>query len=163
VQVVVATVVAARGVHVDSVGRVVQFDAPTDAKAYLHRSGRTARAGASGAVVTITTPRQLDEVVRLHGRAGVTSRHHDIRSTPRPMTAEALGQSGAPAPEAPRGRGGSGGRRSSGGRPAQGGRTAIRGARQGTRPERPAPRSKPRPASGRRRWDQADRRRRTGA
>jgi superfamily II DNA/RNA helicase len=97
-QVVVATDVAARGIHVDHVGLVVHFDAPADAKAYLHRSGRTARAGQSGAVVTITTPRQVDEVVRLQQRAGVQSRHHDIRTAPRPMTAEALAESGDPAP-----------------------------------------------------------------
>ena len=62
---VVATDVAARGIHVDNVGMVIHFDPPADAKAYLHRSGRTARAGESGAVVTITTPRQVDEVVRM--------------------------------------------------------------------------------------------------
>jgi superfamily II DNA/RNA helicase len=98
-QVVVATDVAARGIHVDQVGLVVHFDAPADAKAYLHRSGRTARAGESGAVVTITTPRQLDEILRLQQRAGVHSRHHDIRTAPRPMTAEALAQSGDPRPQ----------------------------------------------------------------
>jgi superfamily II DNA/RNA helicase len=98
-QVVVATDVAARGIHVDHVGLVVHFDAPADAKAYLHRSGRTARAGESGAVVTIATPRQVDEVVRMQQRAGVQARHHDIRTTPRPMTAEALAESGEAAPK----------------------------------------------------------------
>ena len=101
--VVVATDVAARGIHVDSVGLVVHFDAPADAKAYLHRSGRTARAGEAGAVVTITTPRQVDDVVRLMSRAGVESLHHDSRTTPRPMTAEALATSGSPAPQANKG------------------------------------------------------------
>ena len=70
-QVVVATDVAARGIHVDNVGLVVHFDPPADPKAYLHRSGRTARAGESGAVVSITTPRQVDEIVRMQSRAGV--------------------------------------------------------------------------------------------
>ena len=101
--VVVATDVAARGIHVDSVGLVVHFDAPADAKAYLHRSGRTARAGEAGAVVSITTPRQVDDVVRLMSRAGVESLHHDSRTTPRPMTAEALATSGSPAPQANKG------------------------------------------------------------
>jgi len=105
-QVVVATDVAARGIHVDHVGLVIHYDAPADAKAYLHRSGRTARAGASGAVITITTPRQLDEIVRLQKRAGVEVRHHDIRSAPRPLTAEALAESGEAAPS-PRTGGGS--------------------------------------------------------
>ena len=116
-QVVVATDVAARGIHVDHVGMVVHFDAPTDQKAYLHRSGRTARAGESGAVVTITTRRQVDELARMQSRAGVKPRHHDIRTAPRPMTAEALADSGEAAP-APSTRGGSAPR---GGRPRQGG------------------------------------------
>ncbi len=147
-QVVVATDVAARGIHVDHVGLVVHYDAPADAKAYLHRSGRTARAGQSGAVVTITTPRQLDEIVRLQSRAGVEPRHHDIRSAPRPMTAEALAESGeqAPAPRrggAPRGgasRGTSSGRYGAGNRGGYQGnredRGGSRGGYQGNRDER---------------------------
>jgi superfamily II DNA/RNA helicase len=137
---VVATDVAARGIHVDNVGLVVHFDAPTDPKAYLHRSGRTARAGESGTVVTITTPRQLDEVARLQSRAGVQSRHHDIRTTPRPMTSEALAESGTEAP-AVRRSGGSGPRN---GRPAGRSQGGYRGRRTSysdrparTRDERP--------------------------
>jgi superfamily II DNA/RNA helicase len=124
-QVVVATDVAARGIHVDNVGLVVHYDPPTDPKAYLHRSGRTARAGESGAVVTISTPRQLDEVVRMQSRAGVESLHHDIRTAPQPMTAEALGESGAPAPD-PRGGTAGGSRGQRGGR-----RNGPRGSRNG--------------------------------
>jgi len=130
-QVVVATDVAARGIHVDHVGLVVHFDAPADAKAYLHRSGRTARAGESGAVVTITTPRQVDEIVRLQQRAGVDSRHHDLRTAPQPMTAEALAEAGEPAPThrtRAGSRGGSGTRGGSG-----------RGGYQGNRPRRSGP------------------------
>jgi superfamily II DNA/RNA helicase len=52
----VATDVAARGIHVDAVGGVVHFDPPADAPAYIHRSGRTARAGASGIVVSLWMP-----------------------------------------------------------------------------------------------------------
>ena len=115
-RVVVATDVAARGIHVDGVGLVVHYDTPTDPKAYLHRSGRTARAGESGAVVTITTPRQVDEVIRLQARAGVESRHHDIRTAPQPMTTEALAVSGDKAPPARRG----GGAGSRSGRPSGG-------------------------------------------
>ncbi len=55
VNVLVATDVAARGIHVDDVSLVVQADAPDDYKAYMHRSGRTGRAGAEGTVVTIVT------------------------------------------------------------------------------------------------------------
>ena len=130
-QVVVATDVAARGIHVDNVGLVVHFDVPNDPKAYLHRSGRTARAGESGAVVTITTPRQVDEVVRLQSRAGVESRHHDVRTAPRPMTAEALAASGSAAPRPGRSGGRSGGGpRRTGGRPTGYG-AGHRGARTG--------------------------------
>jgi superfamily II DNA/RNA helicase len=92
-KVVVATDVAARGIHVDGVGLVVHFDAPTDPKAYLHRSGRTARAGESGAVVTLTVRKRFDEVRRLQKSAGVEAKHHDIRTAPRPMTTDALGRS----------------------------------------------------------------------
>ena len=99
-QAVVATDVAARGIHVDNVDLVIHFDAANDPKAYLHRSGRTARAGLNGAVVTITTPKFVDSLVRLHRGAGVEVLHHDLRTVPRPMTAEALVGSGSPAPAA---------------------------------------------------------------
>jgi superfamily II DNA/RNA helicase len=100
-QVVVATDVAARGIHVDDVGLVVHFDAAGDAKSYLHRSGRTARAGRDGCVVTLTTPRGVPQVVRLQQNAGVEVLHHDLRTAPRPMTAEALADSGHPGPVRP--------------------------------------------------------------
>ncbi len=98
VQAVVATDVAARGIHVDSVDLVVHFDAASDPKAYLHRSGRTARAGLAGCVVTITTPKFLNQVVRLQSSAGVQVRHHDSRSTPEPMSAAVLDESGTDGP-----------------------------------------------------------------
>ena len=98
VQVVVATDVAARGIHVDDVGLVVHFDVAGDAKSYLHRSGRTARAGRDGCVVTLTTPRGVAQVVRLHQNAGVEVLHHDLRTAPTPMTAEALAGAGHPGP-----------------------------------------------------------------
>jgi superfamily II DNA/RNA helicase len=166
-QVVVATDVAARGIHVDNVGLVVHFDAPTDPKAYLHRSGRTARAGESGTVVTITTPRQVDEIVRMQSRAGVDSRHHDIRSTPRPMTPETLAESGTTAPSVRRSgpaRRGPGGRRTGhpGGRPTRQPRTRTsyperseRGDRTERRTERPR-----RPSGKKARWAQSDKKRR---
>ena len=95
--VVVATDVAARGIHVDGVGVVVHYDVPAEHKSYLHRSGRTARAGSSGAVVTLVTRSQLGSVVVLHRAAGIDARHHDSRTTPQPMTAAALERSGRPA------------------------------------------------------------------
>jgi len=61
----IATDVAARGIHVDEVASVVHFDPPEDAKAYLHRSGRTARAGAAGTVVTLVTGDQQRDVRRM--------------------------------------------------------------------------------------------------
>jgi len=94
-QAVIATDVAARGIHVDAVELVVHFDPPSDPKAYLHRSGRTARAGESGAVVTLVTPRQVGTAVQMQHAAGVRSRYHDLRSVPRPMTATALAESGS--------------------------------------------------------------------
>jgi superfamily II DNA/RNA helicase len=71
VPVLVATDIAARGLHVDGIGLVVHFDPPTEAKAYLHRSGRTARAGAAGTVITLVLPEQATEVASLQRRAGV--------------------------------------------------------------------------------------------
>jgi superfamily II DNA/RNA helicase len=69
--VLVATDVAARGIHVDDVDVVVHFDPPEDHKSYLHRSGRTARAGSAGIVVTLVLWDQELEVRRLQKRIGV--------------------------------------------------------------------------------------------
>jgi len=71
VRVLVATDVAARGVHVDDIELVIHVDPPTEHKAYLHRSGRTARAGSDGVVVTLTTPEQQSDVKKLMKAAGV--------------------------------------------------------------------------------------------
>ncbi|MBW3669972.1 MAG: C-terminal helicase domain-containing protein, partial [Actinobacteria bacterium] len=69
--VLVATDVAARGIHVDEIDVVVHFDPPEDHKAYLHRSGRTARAGQEGVVVTLVLWNQELDVERLQKRIGV--------------------------------------------------------------------------------------------
>jgi len=69
--VLVATDVAARGIHVDDVDNVIHFDPPEDSKAYLHRSGRTARAGETGLVVTLVLWDQELEVKRLMKRIAV--------------------------------------------------------------------------------------------
>ena len=101
--VIVATDVAARGIHIDGIGLVVHYDAPAEPKAFTHRSGRTARAGESGAVVTMTTPAALNDVLRMQQKAGVAARRHDARRAPRPLTVEALADSGqvaaTPAPQ----------------------------------------------------------------
>jgi superfamily II DNA/RNA helicase len=69
--VLVATDVAARGIHVDEVGLVLHADPPNGPKEYLHRAGRTARAGGMGAVVTFALPHQRHELGRLTTQAGV--------------------------------------------------------------------------------------------
>jgi superfamily II DNA/RNA helicase len=76
----VATDVAARGIHVDGISLVVHVDVPQDHKDYLHRSGRTARAGESGAVVTLTTSKQQKSVSGLTSRAGVTPKSVSVTS-----------------------------------------------------------------------------------
>jgi superfamily II DNA/RNA helicase len=71
VRVMVATDIAARGIHVDGIDLVIHADSPTEHKAYLHRSGRTARAGAAGLVITLQTPPQADKVRALLRQAHV--------------------------------------------------------------------------------------------
>jgi superfamily II DNA/RNA helicase len=68
--VLVATNVAARGIHVDDVDAVIHFDPPEDGKVYLHRSGRTARAGATGLVVTLVQPEHASSIARLQREIG---------------------------------------------------------------------------------------------
>ncbi|MDT0326921.1 DEAD/DEAH box helicase [Nocardiopsis lambiniae] len=67
----IATNVAARGIHVDGLDLVVNIDPPTDHKDYLHRGGRTARAGESGSVVTLVLPSQRRDMTRLMSRARI--------------------------------------------------------------------------------------------
>ncbi|WP_051215597.1 DEAD/DEAH box helicase [Granulicoccus phenolivorans] len=71
VRVLVATDVAARGVHVDNVELVVHVDPPVEHKAYLHRSGRTARAGSAGDVATVMLPSQRDDTRQIMRRAKI--------------------------------------------------------------------------------------------
>ncbi|MET9693879.1 C-terminal helicase domain-containing protein, partial [Streptomyces sp. NPDC006514] len=80
VSVLVATNVAARGIHVDNLDLVVNVDPPTDHKDYLHRGGRTARAGESGSVVTLVTPNQRRDMARLMAAAGITPQTTQVRS-----------------------------------------------------------------------------------
>ncbi len=68
----VATDIAARGIHVDDVALVIHADPPSEHKAYLHRSGRTARAGAAGTVITLMTDQQAKDVRALTRAAGIT-------------------------------------------------------------------------------------------
>ncbi len=90
----VATDVAARGIHVDDVSLVVHVDAPENHKDYLHRAGRTARAGATGTVVTLATHKQRKSVHGLAARAGVRLNE----STVRPLDANLIRVTGAAEP-----------------------------------------------------------------
>ncbi|MEU4345911.1 DEAD/DEAH box helicase [Streptomyces sp. NPDC023838] len=80
VTVLVATNVAARGIHVDDLDLVVNVDPPSDHKDYLHRGGRTARAGASGSVVTLVTPNQRRDMSRLMATAGIVPQTTQVRA-----------------------------------------------------------------------------------
>ena len=90
VRVLVATDVAARGVHVDEIELVVHVDPPTEHKAYLHRSGRTARAGTDGTVVTIVIPDQKLEVGKLMKAAGVDVAFESVTASS-PLVAKLVG------------------------------------------------------------------------
>ncbi|MFB7025295.1 MULTISPECIES: DEAD/DEAH box helicase [unclassified Streptomyces] len=128
VSVLVATNVAARGIHVDRLDLVVNVDPPADHKDYLHRGGRTARAGESGSVVTLVTPGQRRGMVRLMADAGIRPRVTEVRSGGdelRRITG-AQAPSGVPvviaAPAAERRRDGAPARSRRGGRPHRVGR-----------------------------------------
>ena len=77
--VLVATDVAARGIHVDDIELVIQADAPDEHKAYLHRSGRTGRAGRSGTVVTLVPRNRRRRMEELLDRAGITASWISVR------------------------------------------------------------------------------------
>ena len=105
-RVLVVTDIAARGIHVDEIGLVVHVDPPAEYKGYLHRSGRTARAGAEGIVVTLSTPDQSGELRTLTRQAGikpVTTRVRPgaeqitaLTGPPAPLVAPAAGGTSAP-------------------------------------------------------------------
>ncbi|WP_431815829.1 DEAD/DEAH box helicase [Gordonia jacobaea] len=135
VRVLVATDVAARGVHVDAIELVVHVDPPAEHKAYLHRSGRTARAGNAGDVVTLCLPDQRRDVAGLLGKAAIKVKPVRVR----PSSAEVDALVGAraerveptPEPARPAGqsRQGAGGGRGRGG--ANGARRRSGGPRDG--------------------------------
>jgi superfamily II DNA/RNA helicase len=98
-RVLVATDVAARGIHVDDVDLVVHFDPPKDDKHYLHRSGRTARAGTRGTVLSLIEHSQERELGRLHRGAGIEATAHRVR--PGHEAVVEIATSGAPIPVRP--------------------------------------------------------------
>src|SRR4051812_46364415 len=129
-RVLCATDIAARGIHVDDVALVVHVDPPAEHKAYLHRSGRTARAGAGGTVVTVSTPDQAGEVRTLARQAGITPTVTAVRPGG-PQIIELAGRAAphvepAPAPE-PQPQGTGGGRRRRTGSGGGGGAAASGG------------------------------------
>jgi superfamily II DNA/RNA helicase len=138
IRVLVATDIAARGIHVDDVSLVVHVDPPTEHKAYLHRSGRTARAGAKGLVVTVGTNDQTRDIASLMRLAkikptqtAVTPGHPAIGALTGPAAAfidpASAPAAARPAPEQPARAGGSRGRSRAGtGRPGSG--TSRRGS-----------------------------------
>ncbi len=127
----VATDIAARGIHVDDVALVVHADPPAEHKAYLHRSGRTARAGAAGTVITLMTDQQVNDVRSLTRAAGIKPTTTKVSGPGHAMLRQlAPGErvlvAGGLPDERPvqsdnGGGGGGGRRRSGGGRPQAGG------------------------------------------
>ena len=100
VRVLVATDVAARGIHVDDIALVVHADPPAEAKSFLHRSGRTARAGATGAVVTLCQRDQNRKVKALLAAAGITHPRREVVEPGSPLVEEVRGPwAPPPAPE----------------------------------------------------------------
>jgi superfamily II DNA/RNA helicase len=150
----VATDIAARGIHVDDVSLVIHADPPSEHKAYLHRSGRTARAGAAGTVITLMTDQQSKDVRALTRAAGITPTttkvsgpgHEILRVLAPGDRVLVAGGLGVPAeePSSSNGGGGSRGRRSGGG--GGGGRN---GARSGGRSGGSAPKASTGESSGR--------------
>ena len=101
VRVLVATDIAARGIHVDEVELVVHVDPPVEHKAYLHRSGRTARAGASGTVVTLQTRDQASEVAAMTRKAGISAKPRPASPGAPELTALTGPHAAYVAPQAP--------------------------------------------------------------
>ncbi|SFO95279.1 Superfamily II DNA and RNA helicase [Geodermatophilus dictyosporus] len=141
--VLVATDVAARGIHVDDVSLVLHYDPPADHKTYLHRSGRTARAGAAGVVVSLLLPDQVGQAKRRFRQAKVDPQVSRVRPGDAPIAE--LVASGVPvepverpARESRRPHGGPAGRRPrrDGERPRRS-PDGERSRRDGDRPRRP--------------------------
>ena len=96
VKVLVATDIAARGIHVDDVALVVHSDPPAESKAFLHRSGRTARAGASGIVVTLCQQDQNRKVRAMMAAAGIGNARREVVAPGDDLIAEVRGERAAP-------------------------------------------------------------------
>lgn len=134
VKVLVATDVAARGVHVDNVELVIHVDPPMEHKAYLHRSGRTARAGAEGDVVTICLPTQQKDLASLLKKADIQVQPLKVNANS-PEVLELVGEIAPYVKPAPREAKPQGGGGTSTGKNAQRKR-ALREGNQNGRPQR---------------------------
>ena len=99
VRVLVATDIAARGIHVDGIDLVIHADPPAEHKAYLHRSGRTGRAGASGVVVTLQTSAQASDVRALMRKAGIVPPAATVKPGSALLRSIAGKPAGPPAPQ----------------------------------------------------------------
>ena len=175
VRTLVATDIAARGIHVDDIELVVHADPPAEHKAYVHRSGRTARAGKAGTVVTLMTDEQVRDVRALTRAAGIKPTMTVVDTISHPVLQQlAAGERVfetivvAPAPETSgrsSGRGNGGGGRRSGGRsrsagagtaprnggsggPSSGGSAGGQSSGRGRRPARDGGRSPATTGSG---------------
>lgn len=137
----VATDIAARGIHVDDVSLVVHADPPAEHKAYLHRSGRTARAGAAGTVVTLMTSEQRSDVRALTRAAGITPTTTKVSDPGHPLLQDlAPGERSRPggidlSPAQPQGNGGGKGGNGGGGRRRSGGANKSAAKRAGGQPK----------------------------
>ena len=141
VKVLVATDVAARGVHVDDVELVIHVDPPTEHKAYLHRSGRTARAGSEGDVVTVCLPAQKQDLKTLLRKAAITVTPQRVTASS-PAVTTLVGDVAPYVKPAPRAE-----QQAQGGGRSQGANAQRkRAARDGQQPAPAGPR--PRPGSG---------------
>jgi superfamily II DNA/RNA helicase len=141
VRVLVATDVAARGVHVDDIELVIHVDPPMEHKAYLHRSGRTARAGKEGEVVTLVLPEQRRDTAALLRKAAITVTPQQVTAA-HPAVDALVGDVAAyvtPAPRAAepaRGQGGGGGRSQGGRSRGEGSGNSHGGGSQGANAQR---------------------------
>jgi superfamily II DNA/RNA helicase len=151
----VATDIAARGIHVDDVALVVHADPPAEHKAYLHRSGRTARAGNAGTVVTLMTSEQVRDVRDLTRAAGIKPTTTRIQGSTHPVLLElapgertltaGLEPAAAPSSQTRSGGGGGGGRnRRGGGRGRGSGQRSGGAASSSSSSSKPASRRQPR-------------------
>lgn len=90
----IATDVAARGIDVDRISHVINFDPPADSDTYLHRVGRTGRAGRAGIGITLLSPEQRHDVTKLAGHLGLD--HDLLGTTARRPTADRSAHASAP-------------------------------------------------------------------